>query len=94
MLLDLYIYPHPVLSRVADPVDAFDEALSKLVADMTETMYEGCGVGLAAPQVGVSRQIFIVDTSAESEQPSLRAYINPKIILKGSPVVWNEGCLS
>ncbi len=94
MLLDLYIYPHPVLSRVADPVDAFDEALSKLVADMTETMYEGCGVGLAAPQIGVSRQIFIVDTSAESEQPSLRAYINPKIILKDSPVVWNEGCLS
>ena len=66
MLLDLYIYPHPVLSRVADPVDAFDEALSKLVADMTETMYEGCGVGLAAPQVGVSRQIFIVDSLGAS----------------------------
>lgn len=94
MLLDLYIYPHPVLSKVAEPVTEFDEALEKLVEDMADTMYEGNGVGIAAPQVGISKRIFVVDTSTAEEPSNRRAYINPKIILKDDPVVWNEGCLS
>ena len=94
MLLDLYIYPHPVLSKVAEPVDTFDESLATLVSNMAETMYVGNGVGLAAPQVGISKRIFVVDTSAPEEPSQLKAYINPKIILKENPIIWNEGCLS
>ena len=94
MLLDLYIYPHPVLSKVAEPVTEFDDKLSKLVEDMAETMYEGLGVGLAAPQVGISRRLFVVDTAKPDEPSTFRAYVNPVIVLKDSPVVWNEGCLS
>lgn len=94
MLLDLVLYPNPVLKAVAEPVEKFDEALEQLVADMAETMYEGKGVGLAAPQVGRSIRVFVVDTSAPDEPHALKAYINPKIILKDDPCVWNEGCLS
>lgn len=94
MLLDLVLYPNPVLKAVAEPVEKFDEALEQLVADMAETMYEGKGVGLAAPQIGRSIRVFVVDTSAPDEPHALKAYINPKIILKDDPCVWNEGCLS
>lgn len=94
MLLDIYIYPHPILSKVAEPVTEFDDALRELVENMAETMYEGLGVGLAAPQVGISRRLFVVDVSAPDEPSTLKAYINPVVIKKDSPVVWNEGCLS
>ena len=94
MILDIYIYPHPVLKEVAKPVETFDAELEKFVADMAETMYAGMGVGLAAPQVGKSLRIFVVDTSAPEEPHALKAYINPRIILKEDPCVWNEGCLS
>lgn len=94
MLLDLYIYPHPVLAKKAEPVTEFNDELKKLVEDMAETMYEGAGVGIAAPQVGLSKRLFLVDTSTSEEPSNLRAYINPTIILKDDPVVWNEGCLS
>ena len=94
MILDIYIYPHPVLSQIAAPVTEFDASLEKLVADMAETMYAGNGVGIAAPQVGLSKRLFLVDASAPEEPAELRAYVNPKIILKDTPLVWNEGCLS
>lgn len=94
MLLDLYIYPHPILARVAEPIETFDDELKKLIADMRETMVAGFGVGLAAPQVGISKRLFIVDTSHPEEPSTFRVYINPQIILKDDPLVWNEGCLS
>ncbi|MBQ3894509.1 MAG: peptide deformylase, partial [Clostridia bacterium] len=94
MLLDLVLYPHPILKAVAEPVTVFDADLEKLAADMAETMYEGRGVGLAAPQIGKSIRMFIVDTSMPEEPHTLRVYINPEILLKDDPCVWNEGCLS
>ena len=94
MILDLYIYPHPILSQKAEPVTVFDDELKKLIRDMAETMYEGNGVGIAAPQVGLSKRLFLVDTSAPGEASTLKAYINPVIIQKDEPCVWNEGCLS
>ncbi len=94
MILDLYIYPHPVLSRKAEPVTEFNDELKTLIENMAETMYEGAGVGLAAPQVGLSKRLFVVDTSTAEEPSNLKAYINPKIIQKDDPLVWNEGCLS
>ena len=94
MILPLYIYPHPVLLKKAEPVTTFDDSLKELVKNMAETMYEGNGVGLAAPQIGLSQRLFIVDTSMPEEPSRLRAYINPEITLKEDPIVWNEGCLS
>ena len=94
MLLDIYIYPHPILLKKAEPVEVFDAELEKLASDMTDTMYEGNGVGLAAPQIGLSKRLFVVDTSLPEEPSSLKVYVNPKIILKENPIVWNEGCLS
>lgn len=94
MLLDIYVYPHPILLKKAEPVTVFDESLARLVDDMAETMYAGLGVGLAAPQIGRSIRLFIVDTSTPEEPARLKAYVNPKIILKDEPVIWNEGCLS
>ncbi|MCL2325184.1 MAG: peptide deformylase [Proteobacteria bacterium] len=94
MLLDLIIYPHPVLKAVAKPIEVFDESLSELIANIVETMHEGAGVGLAAPQVGLSLQLFVVDTSTPEEPSALRTYINPRIILQDKPILWEEGCLS
>ncbi len=94
MIRDLYIYPHPILLQTAKPAESFDEDLKTLIGDMADTMYEGNGVGLAAPQIGLSLRVFVVDTSAPEEPSSLRAYVNPKIVLKDRPIIWNEGCLS
>ena len=94
MILKLYIYPHPVLLKKAEEVTEFGPELETLVCDMAETMYEGNGVGLAAPQVGISKRLFVVDTSAPEEPRRLKAYVNPKILVKEKPIVWNEGCLS
>lgn len=94
MLLDIVIYPHPILKQIAEPVEHFDDDLRELIANMRETMRVGLGVGLAAPQVNKSIQLFIVDTSRPDETSNFKAYINPKIILKDEAVIWNEGCLS
>lgn len=93
-LLPILEYPDPRLREVAKPVVNFDDALKKLAEDMAETMYAAPGVGLAAPQVGVSLRLFVIDTASEDEPSQLRSYVNPTILeLRGS-MTWNEGCLS
>ena len=62
MILPIYIYGQPVLKKVADPIDPSYEGLSELIANMWETMYNAKGVGLAAPQIGRSIRLFIIDT--------------------------------
>lgn len=93
-ILELVMYPNPILSQVAEPVEEFSEDFPKLIADMAETMYEGKGVGLAAPQIGLSKRLFIVDVSAPDEPHNLKVFINPTIVQQDTPVIWNEGCLS
>ena len=93
-ILDLVIYPDPVLRAVAQEVEEIDEEVLTLVSSMAETMYEYKGVGLAAPQVGVSRRIFVIDVSEPGEASELRVFINPKILTRSGSVIWNEGCLS
>lgn len=93
-ILDLLIYPHPILSQKAEPVDDFGPQLQTLIKDMAHTMYAGNGVGLAAPQVGLSRRLFIIDVSAPEGPKNLEVFINPTILSKSVPTLWNEGCLS
>jgi len=100
MKLPIYAYGHPVLKRVALPVEQMDEKFQAFIEDMWETMYQASGVGLAAPQVGISKRIFIVDTiqimeDGEKEKGIKKVFINPvKIEETGEEYAYEEGCLS
>jgi peptide deformylase len=88
-------YPDQRLRIPGEPVDQFDEGLAQLVADMAETMYAAPGVGLAAPQIGVAKRVFVIDIATGDDQPSdLRVFVNPEILELGEPCVSTEGCLS
>lgn len=87
----LYL-PDPRLRLVAKPVTQFDDALQTLIDDMFETMYEARGVGLAAPQIGVSLRLSVVDVSADKSQQLV--LINPEIIESEGEKAYQEGCLS
>ena len=95
-LLKIVHYPDPVLLTVGKPFgeEEFNEDLKRLVEDMFETMYEAGGVGLAAPQVGVSKRLFVMDCSS-GEDPSRKfALINPEIVAREGEQIGDEGCLS
>ncbi len=100
MVYPIVIYGSPILRKVAKEIDKNYKNLQQLVADMFETMYESDGVGLAAPQIGLSLKLFVIDTSDLGENdPSLvdfkKAFINAKIIeYSGEKWAYNEGCLS
>jgi peptide deformylase len=87
-------YPHPLLKNRSREVDQIDGELKRLIQDMTETMYDAGGVGLAAPQVGISRRVIVVDVSPMDPQQSLFVMINPEIVLEEGDVDHEEGCLS
>lgn len=87
-------YPEPVLGQKALPVETFDDALQRLIDDMIETMYAAPGIGLAAPQVGVSLQLFVVDVTGGRESDALMTFINPELILREGHAREDEGCLS
>jgi peptide deformylase len=85
----------PVLESEAETVKEFDTPeLHKLVEDMFETMYASKGVGLAAPQIGISRRIAVIDTSGGEGPPQKLVLINPEIIRNEGKQVTEEGCLS
>jgi peptide deformylase len=90
--LNILEFPDPRLTTVAKEVADFDEDLKKLVADMTETMYEARGIGLAATQVNVHKRLLVLDVSEKQDQP--RVYINPQIVESSGEQVYEEGCLS
>jgi peptide deformylase len=95
-LLKIVHYPEPVLLTVGKPVgeEEFNEDLEKLVEDMFETMYQAQGVGLAAPQVGVSKRLFVMDCSGGEDRSQKIALINPEIIMQEGEQIGDEGCLS
>ena len=82
----------PALHKVCKPVTAFDEKLHKLLDDMRETLIDSNGVGLAAPQVGILRRIFLVDVGLDGEQ--IIEFINPEILETDGEQEGAEGCLS
>ena len=90
--LNILRYPDARLHKVAEPVKVFDEALKRLVGDMAETMYAAPGIGLAASQVDVHKQIIVVDVSERRD--SLVVLINPEIVESSGVSDIEEGCLS
>ncbi len=93
-VLEILKYPHPTLKKRSKEVDRIDREVKKLIEDMTETMYQANGVGLAACQVGVPRRIIVVDVSPIDSQQSFFALINPEVITEEGEIDHEEGCLS
>ncbi len=91
-LLPILRFPDPRLKRVATPVDTIGDSIRRLVRDMAETMYEAPGVGLAATQVNVHKQLIVIDTSETKDQ--LLVLINPELLNIDGTQVCEEGCLS
>ena len=87
-------YPDKVLKQKASPVATINQDLQDLIDDMIETMYAAPGVGLAAPQVGVSKRLAVIDISAKGAEIPLLILINPVILLKEGSIEFEEGCLS
>lgn len=94
-ILKIYQYPEPVLRKETETVTVFDDKLAQLVADMGETMYDAPGIGLAAPQVGKSLKLIVVDTTkGPDDEKKFMAMINPEIIEHEGKQIDEEGCLS
>lgn len=95
-LLKIVHYPEPVLLTIGKPFseEEFNDDLQKLVEDMFETMYDAQGVGLAAPQIGVSKRLFVMDVPTEESESNKIALINPEIIVQEGEQIGDEGCLS
>jgi peptide deformylase len=93
-ILPIRHYPDPVLKQVAEPVAEIDDEIKTLARDMAETMYAAPGVGLAAPQVGVSKRVVVIDCSPKDTPPQLITAINPEILAKEGESFEEEGCLS
>ena len=91
-ILDILVYPDQRLRTVAKPVDAVNVEISQLATDLTETMYAANGIGLAATQVNVHKQVIVIDISESRDQPLV--LINPRIIEKDGEQIQDEGCLS
>ena len=90
--LTILEYPDKRLRTIAKPVDSVDSALNTLIDDMFETMYEAPGIGLAATQVDVHKQLLILDVSEDRSRPMV--FINPRITAKDGSQIYQEGCLS
>ena len=94
MILDILKFPAPVLRMPARPVEAITGETAELMQNMLETMYAAPGIGLAAPQVGVSTRILVLDLDHENPGANAIKLVNPVIYEAEGEVVYEEGCLS
>jgi len=94
MKYEVLKYPDPVLAQKAEAVTVFDAELKRLVADMFETMYAEQGIGLAAPQIGVSKRLTVIDISFKKNPEEKLVLINPEIVERHGRQLEEEGCLS
>ncbi len=93
-VLDVLKYPDAILKKSSAPVETISGDTVRFVQDLTETMYAAPGIGLAAPQVGVSQRIIVVDIDYENPRKNLIQLINPEIRHAEGEMTWEEGCLS
>lgn len=93
-MFEILKYPDPVLLRVAEPVTDFGPRLAQIIDDMFLTMYESRGVGLAAPQVGISKRMYVVNCGKGQTPEDEIALINPEIVSVEGEQFGDEGCLS
>ena len=94
-LRTILIHPDPRLRKSCARIDTFDAKLRSLADDMLETMYDAPGVGLAAPQIGLTRQLLVMDCSDKEEPQDPRVLINPEISWESEEThTYEEGCLS
>lgn len=103
-LLPILTIPDPILKRAAEPVATVDDEVRALLDDMLETMYEAPGIGLAAPQIGVSRRLVVLDVAERSAtedgeempaEPRPMKLVNPEVVWASDALsVYEEGCLS
>ena len=94
MILKIVKYPEPVLSQPGEPVTEFDAELKKLADDMFETMYAAQGIGLAAPQVAVSKRVTVIDLTGGKDPEQKIVLVNPEVIFREGKQYEEEGCLS
>jgi len=91
-------FPDPLLKRVSEPIDEITDEIRELARDMCDVMYDEPGIGLAAPQVGESVRLIVVDTEWTTEGPDQGrnplVLVNPEILEKEGEITWEEGCLS
>jgi peptide deformylase len=93
-ILHICTYPEEILRQRAEPITEIDEEVVKLVDHMAETMYSAPGIGLAATQVGVSKQVLVADIAPRRPESELIVLINPEIVAAEGEVIFEEGCLS
>jgi peptide deformylase len=94
MIYPIVKYGDPVLEKPAAPVEVFDDELRKLLDDMFESMYAAHGVGLAAPQIGISKRIAVIDITFKEDPNAKLVLVNPQIIHTEGKQKGSEGCLS
>jgi peptide deformylase len=94
MIYPIVKYGDPVLEKPAEPVLEFNKELRKLIEDMFESMYEAHGVGLAAPQIGISKRLAVIDVSFKEDPAARLVLVNPQVIKVEGKHTQQEGCLS
>ena len=94
-VLPIVLLPDPILRKRAEPVERVDDTIRQLMDDMLETMYDAPGIGLAAPQIGISKRIIVMDCSDDEVEAEPIGMINPEILTSGDDTcTMEEGCLS
>lgn len=90
--MEIVVYPNPILRRKAEPIEKIDDEICQIAEEMLDTMYDNYGVGLAAPQVGISKRLVVIDVTGEKTLE--RVFINPYLKEERGEVIEEEGCLS
>lgn len=91
---DILLFPHDALITPGEDVPEVDDEVRALIEDLKDTMYDAPGIGLAAPQIGVSKRVAVVDISPRDETGELLVLVNPRVVERKGKITWEEGCLS
>lgn len=94
MIRPIVLYPDPVLQRPTQAIGFYDNQLLSLVEDLFDSMYEAKGIGLAAPQIGISKRVTVIDVSSGARSEDKLVFVNPEILFFEGQETEKEGCLS